>query len=814
MSVLNQISASTLLLALNTAGAATMIGGVSLFASRFRRVSAPIRHAVCVCGIIGTSMAPVLVPTLRAWTPADAELVINDRTVRYQGTSGATGAIADSAGEPDRRDDAFPRQQGSSTDRRMAAPHGGNAFLPRNIAEASGPAGSPLRSMTAPAAIESGNRSTEVRESGTLGNVTGHTISSMLFLVWLAGSFVFLLRRLAAEFRLRRWLATCVPVSDAETLRAIQLAATSVGLSEQPLPLQSATLPAPVVCGVLQPRLILPESMADDLSHEQHTAVLTHEMAHLARHDLATGLCLTAARIAYWWNPPVRMLCSRTEDLGEQVCDDIATANLQQPREYASALLGFAERTSSQAALPTGLGLSMSRISQLEIRIRRILQSTRATTLRVSAKACVVVALMTTVLAAAASMLQIRAASSTDDEPTAKTATTLSGAERPTLDELITRIEAFENAYLPFQLTVTETVRVDEELTPEQRNGIYYADGRMHQRLMEHGMLEPGVWFRSEASQIDGVRGHTHLSYADGSRNVQFRPDEAPVDVYIDDDSENLMWFAHNSPLMGVIPLSNRGDGNMFSVAVKSGQCTPTLTWAGDDAVLEFSLGEPNFQSSYQWTLSRRHDWHPIRLKTWLSRDEKRELISDWAATYLGRDSSGIWRVENGSVGNFIWEGKSPLVSVRGEPMPLHWTDFVVDSAAYGDAVDRAKFKYEIPENASIRMADKRKRMMPTVLKDRELQITVVDPKGEPIVGATVRTSLGEHELESLTTDASGQVVSKKRGEEVVFIGTEAPGYFRAELIADRRRGSAHGENHSRATDRTDDRGRGWSAGS
>ena len=239
----------------------------------------------------------------------------------------------------------------------------------------------------------------------------GVTCGKILLLTWFVGSLNFLLRRLVAEFRLRRWLAGCVPISDPETLQAVQSAGISVGLTKQPILLRSRTLPAPVVCGVMQPTLILPEAVAVGLSRDQLVAVLTHELAHVARRDLATGVWLTIARIAYWWNPLIRLLCSRTENLSEQICDDTATASLPDPRDYASALLRFAERATNFTQQPASLGLSMSTFSQLEFRVQRILQSNRSKTLRVSATSSLIVVLMTTVLAAAASMIQIRAAS-------------------------------------------------------------------------------------------------------------------------------------------------------------------------------------------------------------------------------------------------------------------------------------------------------------------------------------------------------------------------------------------------------------------
>ena len=806
---LDAVSVTVLLVAMNVGVAASVVCALALIASWLRGISLPVRHAICVCGVAGAIVTPLLVLSLERWTPGFAEITLSEQSSRKQSSSEFPAVRAHAAQHVTLPHASFFDQQKTESRAIDVTPRPG-------VLDDSVVAGS--EHSTTAGSLNTANLAANIGNGPTFYRLI---LCRFIVLAWFFGSVTLLLRRVLAEIRLRKWLVTCNPIADvetlqaaqsasifvrlneqsplrrlavrfrlrrwlarrsrvaeAETLEAVQSAATFVGLDDRPFLLRSKTLPAPVVCGWLHPKLILPEAMAngdDGLLHNQLVAVLTHEMAHLARRDLVTGLCLTIARIAYWWNPLVRMLCSRTEHFSEQICDDIATASLSQPREYASALLHFAERSTSFTPQAASLGLSVSTVSQLEIRVRRILHSTRSTSLRVSATASMIVVLLATVLTAAASMMQIREAA--DDKPSAENNAAQPPLTRPSLDDLFAKVEALENAYVPFQISVTETMRANEELTPEQLIGIRYADGHEHKRLMEHGVLERKVWFRSETSQIDGVMERTYLSFADGKRNVQAQPNESPVEVYIEENTDSLMWFESNSPLMGIVPLSTRGDGDLFMAAVRDGKCKPTLTWDGDNAVLEFSLGDPQFRSEYQWTLSRAHDWHPVRLRTWLAHDEKRDQISDWTATGLAKDKAGVWRVEAGSVAYFSWEQKPEMTTASGEPIPYYRVDFVVESAAYGDAVDREKFKYEIPKNASIRTAEKAKPKMPTVLEDRELLITVVNAEDEPIVGVTVRTSTGGFELETLTTNDSGQVTSKKRGTESVSIETEAPGY-------------------------------------
>ena len=449
-------SLSILFVAINVAVAATIIAALALIISRLRMIGLPVRHAFCVFGVAGGIMTPLLVLSLKAWTPGIAEIRMSEWPAKKRTSSelnASRQALTQNGIFPDVRSVDHPTTESHGID--VPKPQGS---IDDSISADSEDATTTTTTTTTPTlqsnAISSVNFGIDRIDYRLI-------LGKVLILIWFIGSVVFLLRRVSAEIRLRKWLVTCNPIADvetlqaaqsaaffvglheesplrrlavqfrlrrwlgrrdriieAETLEALQSAANVVGLNERPCLLRSKILPAPVVCGVLHPKLILPEAMAnggDGLSHDQLVAVLTHEMAHLARRDLVASLCLTIARIFYWWNPLFHVLCNRIDDMGEQICDDIATSSLSQPREYATALLHFAERSTNIPPQAASLGLSVSTVSQLEIRIRRILHSTRSKCLRVNTTACVIVVLMAMIVSATASMIQIRAAA--DETP-------------------------------------------------------------------------------------------------------------------------------------------------------------------------------------------------------------------------------------------------------------------------------------------------------------------------------------------------------------------------------------------------------------
>ena len=84
----------------------------------------------------------------------------------------------------------------------------------------------------------------------------------------------------------------------------------SAGARRPPELLQSAAVPAPMVVGLLRPRILLPER---DLSPEQWEGVLTHELVHWRRHDLWIKWLAVLVRAVHWFNPSAWWLVRRLE---------------------------------------------------------------------------------------------------------------------------------------------------------------------------------------------------------------------------------------------------------------------------------------------------------------------------------------------------------------------------------------------------------------------------------------------------------------------------------------------------------------------
>jgi hypothetical protein len=121
----------------------------------------------------------------------------------------------------------------------------------------------------------------------------------------------------------------------------------------------SAETRAPLIFGLLRPRMLAPEDFAT-WSPAEREAVLRHEAAHVRRGDLVWAALGDAVSIIYWWMPPVTALACQHTLATEEACDAASLASSDDRHEYARALLAIMHRVGRHATpglAATGLSL-------------------------------------------------------------------------------------------------------------------------------------------------------------------------------------------------------------------------------------------------------------------------------------------------------------------------------------------------------------------------------------------------------------------------------------------------------------------------
>ncbi|HWE93767.1 MAG TPA: M56 family metallopeptidase [Tepidisphaeraceae bacterium] len=204
------------------------------------------------------------------------------------------------------------------------------------------------------------------------GEASAVPFARWLLLGYLLGVAVMLSRLSLALGGASKLIRGSAPSDESLRRTAGQLAAR-LGLARVPRVAQCVKLATPAVVGMFRPMVLLPVSLAADLSPIQVEAILAHELAHIRRHDHLINLLQRVIEAVLFFHPAVWFISARLRAERELCCDDMVIA-LGTPREqYAAGLLAVA----SYARLSTrvlALGAA-GKPSRLRHRVARLLDA-------------------------------------------------------------------------------------------------------------------------------------------------------------------------------------------------------------------------------------------------------------------------------------------------------------------------------------------------------------------------------------------------------------------------------------------------------
>jgi beta-lactamase regulating signal transducer with metallopeptidase domain len=182
---------------------------------------------------------------------------------------------------------------------------------------------------------------------------------------------VLLLLTLIALGRLFVLKSRATVLVEPEWLTALAHAQRRMGFKHGTALLTSDELPSPISWGVIRPVILLNTAAAR--SHDEAEAIITHELAHVARLDWAKLMVSRVAVALFWFNPLVWMLAREAHQLREEAADDTVLAADIEDTDYAKLLVGVA-RHECRGMLLGAHGVAPGRNS-LTRRVRRVLDT-------------------------------------------------------------------------------------------------------------------------------------------------------------------------------------------------------------------------------------------------------------------------------------------------------------------------------------------------------------------------------------------------------------------------------------------------------
>jgi len=182
-------------------------------------------------------------------------------------------------------------------------------------------------------------------------------------------AFILLLITFVAFLRLVALQARADVLVDGHWLSALARAQRRMGFKHGTALLTSDELASPISWGLLRPVILL-NRRAVEASGEAE-AIISHELAHVARMDWIKLLLARVATALFWFNPLVWVLAREAHQLREEAADDSVLAADIVDTDYAQLLVGVA-RHECPSLLLGAHGVAPSK-SSLARRVARVL---------------------------------------------------------------------------------------------------------------------------------------------------------------------------------------------------------------------------------------------------------------------------------------------------------------------------------------------------------------------------------------------------------------------------------------------------------
>lgn len=144
-----------------------------------------------------------------------------------------------------------------------------------------------------------------------------------------------------------------------------------------PIPLLcSDEVSSPSTVGWRKPVLLVPVSFfTDDFREKDAVSALSHEMAHIRRHDFALNLVYELISVPLCFHPATAFIKSRTAQTRELACDEMAVRLLPSGKQYARSLLNIAQTVFAAApSAKSNYAMGLFDTHALEERIMNILR--------------------------------------------------------------------------------------------------------------------------------------------------------------------------------------------------------------------------------------------------------------------------------------------------------------------------------------------------------------------------------------------------------------------------------------------------------
>lgn len=171
---------------------------------------------------------------------------------------------------------------------------------------------------------------------------TIRTITEIVGSIWLLGAIVSGVFYLSKHRRLKAALNNA-SICSRQTQKVAEICRKKMSVRRKIHVFQSYQAPVPFICGVIRPKIILPE---EQFTGKELEIILLHELEHYKQKDIFWKLMCNVLACVHWFNPVKKEICSQIEDWSEVSCDVRVLKVYRSLKQYFGTIISIAARKS------------------------------------------------------------------------------------------------------------------------------------------------------------------------------------------------------------------------------------------------------------------------------------------------------------------------------------------------------------------------------------------------------------------------------------------------------------------------------------
>ena len=162
---------------------------------------------------------------------------------------------------------------------------------------------------------------------------------SRLWLVWLIGALILLIRKITIYQSFIQYIAAgSSPVSNTKLLDRLSLIAEQIGVKGPVELCVNPLISSPLLTGFFRPCIVLPSL---EIPERDFQYIILHELTHYKRRDMFYKWLVQAAVCLHWFNPFVHLMSREITKACEFSCDEAVLVKMgrDKAQEYGKTLL-------------------------------------------------------------------------------------------------------------------------------------------------------------------------------------------------------------------------------------------------------------------------------------------------------------------------------------------------------------------------------------------------------------------------------------------------------------------------------------------